>query len=151
MEEERTLYPVVDIPAFAEEEDAYDSEYKSSLAWDLEKGDFVRDMSNRIKRSDGLEAYKVWCIKTVQTQRFSCLAYDDDIGTERDEAAAEGDDNAVELAMERTIEEALIVNPRTEAVEDFVFSWEPDALSIAFTVSAVGWESFPLEIRIDRG
>lgn len=150
MDEERSLYPVVDIPDFVEDEDIYDSDYKPSLAWDLEKGDFVRNMSNQVQLCDGLEAYKIWCIKTAQTQRFSCLAYDDDIGTDMDEAVSEEDDNAVELAIERTIEEALMVNPRTEAVEDFDFMWETDTIYVSFTVSAVGGESFEVDVMVDR-
>lgn len=66
-----------------------------------------------------LEAYKIWCVKAVSTERYSCLGYDDDIGAEMEDAMKEEDDTAVELAIERTIEEALMVNPRTESVEDF--------------------------------
>lgn len=150
MEEERSLYPVVDIPDFVEDEDIYDSDYKPSLAWDLEQGDFIRNMSNQIQQSDGVEAYKIWCIKTVHTQRFSCLAYDDDIGTDMDEAVSEEDENAIELAIERTIEEALMVNPRTEAVEDFYFVWETDAIYVSFTVSAAGGERLEVEVSVDR-
>lgn len=38
---DNNLYPVVDIPDYAEENEEYDTEYKPSVAWDLEKGDFV--------------------------------------------------------------------------------------------------------------
>lgn len=150
MEEERSLFPVVDIPDFEEDEEEYENEYKPSIRWDLEKGDFVRNTENRVEGSEGLEAFKTWCIKTVMTERYSCLAYDDDMGTEMDEARQEDDENATELAMERTIEEALAVNPLTEAVEDFSFSWEADSVQVALTVVAVGWESFSMEVTLDR-
>lgn len=150
MDEEMGLFPVVEIPDFAEEEDDYDTEYRPSLSWSLEKGDFVRDTANKIVASDGLEALKVWCVKTVQTERYTCLAYNGDIGTEMEEAAKEEDENAVELAIERTITEALKVNPRVEAVEDFDFSWGSDAVKVSFKVAASGWEDFPIEITLKR-
>ena len=46
----------------------------------------------------------------------------------------EEDDTAVELAIERTIEEALMVNPRTESVEDFEFEWEPSVVHEIYSV-----------------
>lgn len=150
MEEERSLFPVVDIPDFEEDEDDYETEYKPSLRWDLEKGDFVRNAENRVKESEGLEAFKVWCVKTVMTERYSCLAYDDDMGTEMDEARQEDDENATELAMERTIEEALSAHPLTESVEGFSFVWEADAVRVSFTVVAIGWESFSVEVVLDK-
>ena len=147
---DNNLLPVVDIPEFIEENEEYDVEYKPSVAWDLEKGDFVRSPSFAMQRNEGLEAYKVWCIKTVATERYTCLGYDNDIGTEMEDAMKEEDDNAVELAIQRTIEEALKVNPRTESVEDFEFSWEPSVVRVKFTVYAVYWENFDLEIELRR-
>ncbi len=60
----------------------------------------------------------------------------------------EEDDTAVELAIERTIEEALMVNPRTESVEDFEFEWEPSVVHVKFTVYAIHWEKFDLEVTL---
>lgn len=144
------LFPVVDLPAYEEENEEYDITYKPSVAWDLEKGDFILDSKGAMKRNEGLEAYKVWCVKAVSTERYSCLAYDNDIGTEMEDALREKDDNAVELAIERTIEEALMANPRTESVGDFVFEWEPQIVLVKFTVYAVYWESFDLEVVVRR-
>lgn len=144
------LFPVVDIPEYTEENEEYDISYKPSVAWDLEKGDFVLDSSNAMKRSEGLEAYKVWCVKAVATERYSCLAYNDDLGAEMEDAMKEEDDNAVELAIERTIEETLMANPRTESVSDFSFTWEPSVVYVRFTVYAVYWESFELEVALRR-
>ena len=147
---DNNLFPVVEIPEYIEGNEEYDVDYKPSVAWDLEKGDFVRSPSFAMTRNDGLEAFKVWCIKTVSTERYTCLAYDNDIGTEMEDAMKEADENAVELAIERTIEEALKVNPRTESVEDFEFTWEPSVVKVKFTVFAVYWESFDLEVELRR-
>lgn len=142
------LFPVIDIPEFIEEEDDYDRVYRPSPAWDLEKGDFVMDTANAVPMNEGLEAYRVWCVKAVATARYGCKAYDEDIGSEMDAVLKEPDENAVELAIERTITETLLVNPRTESVEDFEFIWEGSHLKVNFWVYAVDQEQFPLEIII---
>ncbi len=149
-EEERGLFPVFDLPEVEEDEEEYDTEFKPSFAWDIEKGDFVTDAKHQAVKSDGYEAYKIWCFKAVQTERLSCLAYDDDDGTELEDALKESDENAVELAVARTIQEALMVNPRTEAVEKFVFGWEPGELSVSFTVIPSQWEEFSIKLTLDR-
>ena len=89
MEEDNGLFPAADLPEFEEEEDSYDSEYRPSFAWDLEKGDFVLTKSHGLSQSEGIEAYKTWCVKTAATQRGSCLAYDDDIGVDMEASKVE--------------------------------------------------------------
>ena len=148
-DEDRSLIPTIDVPDFEEDSDEYDVEYRPSLAWDLEAGDFVRDGSNRVPMNDGLTAYQVWCVKTVATERYECLAYSDDLGTEMVDASQEEDLDAVELAIERTIEEALLVNPRTLSVEDFEFEWNGSEVHVTFTVEATGEETFTLDATID--
>ena len=62
---ENNLYPVVDIPEYEEENEEYDAEYKPSVAWDLEKGDFVCESPFCMLKSEGLEAYKTWCVRQL--------------------------------------------------------------------------------------
>ena len=149
MEEESSFFPVVELPDFEENEDEYDNEYRPSLMWDLKKGDFVLSKSHRMLQSEGLEAYKAWCVKTVATERGSCLAYDDDIGVEMEEALKEENEEAIEMAIESTIEEALMVNPRTESVEDFEFTWGADILNVKFWVTAIEYGEFSMETDLD--
>ena len=141
---ENSLLPVVDVPEFVESENEYDTTYRPSVAWDLSRGDFVRSGSNRVPMSEGKEAYKIWCVKAVATQRYSCLAYPDDIGSELEEARTEPDQGAVELAIARTIQDTLLVNPRTQSVENFVFEWDAsgDSVHVTFTVKAIDAEPF---------
>ena len=119
-EESKNLLPTVDVPDFVDEEEdeEYDVDYKPSPMWDLEKGDFVRTAANNVPMNDGYEAYKIWCVKTVSTERYSCLGYSDDHGTETEDITRESDKSTVELSLERTIQEALMVNPRTSSVEE---------------------------------
>lgn len=150
-EESKSLLPVVDVPDFVDEEndEEYDVGYKHSLMWDIEKGDFVRTATNNVPQNDGYEAFKVWCIKTVATERYSCLAYSDDIGTEMEDILRESDRETVKLAVERTIQEALSVNPRVSSVEEFSFSWDTGHVSVSFTVYSIDGEPFTVDSIIE--
>lgn len=148
-DENTSLIPTIEVPDFVEETEEYDTEYRPSLRWDLEKGDFARDGTNRVPRSDGYDAYRVWCVKAVQTERYTCLAYSDDIGSEMEDASKEEDQGAVELAIARTIEETLMVNPRTLTVEGFEFTWEPGAVHVSFAVTAIDEEPFTVDATVE--
>lgn len=143
-EESKNLLPTVDVPDFVDEEEdeEYDVDYKPSPMWDLEKGDFVRTAANNVPMNDGYEAYKIWCVKTVSTERYSCLGYSDDHGTETEDITRESDQSTVELSLERTIQEALMVNPRTSSVEEFSFEWGTGRVKVSFIVYSVDGEPF---------
>lgn len=105
------LFPVVEVPDFISEDSQYDTQYKRSMKWDPELGDFVRDGAHRIKECDGKEAFAIWCFKIAQTERYRCLAYPDSIGTEMERAMDNDDEKTVESMAERTITDAIMVNP----------------------------------------
>ena len=128
-----------------EDEEDYDTEYKRSMKWDPELGDFVRDASGRLQECDGYEAYAIWCYKMVQTVRDAHMAYieevtGNDLGVDMDGIEQEDDRSTVESMLQRGYTDALMVNPRTESVTDFEFSWEGDEVSCTFKVSAVDWD-----------
>ena len=143
-----TLFPVVEVPELKRENNRYDQKYKPSVAWDLELGDFVRNGANQLVECEGREAYRIWCVKVTNTERYTCLAYPDSIGVEIEAAIKEKSEGAVESAIERTITEALLVNPRTEYVRGFSFAWNGDSLQCSFTVKGADWEEFPLSVVI---
>ncbi len=142
------LFPTVEIPSFVDERDSYDTEYRESLTWDLAEGDFKRTAAGRVPYSDGKTAYQIWCIKTVATERGTCLAYADDIGSEMETATMASDRGAVELSIRRTIEEALLVNPRTRSVDGFSFEWDGGSVFVKFTVTGVDDHKFDIETNI---
>lgn len=139
------LFPTFDVPELDEEAEEYDTSYKRSIRWDPELGDFTRDSSNRLVECDGYEAYMTWCYKMVQTQRDSHLAYIEeisgsDLGVEMEEISQEDDHETVESMIERTMTEALETNPRTESVDNFVFSWDGDKVHCEFIVKGADWD-----------
>lgn len=146
-----SLLPVIDVPDFVEPEEDYDIAYRPSPAWDMAAGDFARNPDNDVPMSDGHEALKVWCAKAVATERYTCLAYSDDIGTEIDEdVIGNGDREAATLALQRTIEETLMVNPRVSSVDEFEFEWGAGGrVYVRFTVNAIDGEPFTIDSTIN--
>lgn len=146
MSEIKNLYPSVTASIPIMQQAGQTAAYKKSLKWDIEKGDFVRDGGNRIPYCDGFESYRVWCMKMALTERYHCLAYPDALGVEMESAMKEPDNDSVEMAVEKTIKEALMVNPRTEHVGDFVHEWSEDNLTTTFTVKGKEWDEFQITI-----
>ena len=134
------LYPAFEMPELMEQQQAQpEPEYPESYLFDFEKGDFVRDTAGRIVIADGHRAWVQWCVKTVLTERFAYLAYSQNYGTEIEAALKQPSRQAVEAELERAITEALLMDPRTEMVRGFRFTWEGDQLRVVFTVvPAVG-------------
>lgn len=141
-----TLYPVFDIPALTIPEPDSDIRYRKSAAWDLKKGDFVRDPTGKVQESTGRDNYMVWCIKTSLTERYTCEAYPDNLGAELEEAKRQKTEAATELMLERTIRESIMTNPRTEYVRGFLFDWQGDQLNVTFTVKGQDLEEFTVTI-----
>jgi hypothetical protein len=140
------LYPVFEMPELAGQQQAQpEPEYPKSYLFDFEKGDFVIDGAGRIVIADGYTAWVQWCIKAVLTERFAYLAYSENYGVEIDKALKQPTRAAVETEVERTITEALLVDPRTYAVRGFSFEWRGDELYVSFTVIPVVGEAARIE------
>lgn len=146
-----SLFPVIDVPEFFEDDGLYDNRYHPSVKWDFEKGDFVRDGANKLIDTDGRDAYKIWCVKAVSTERYTCIAYPREIGTEMDSAMKEPVPEAVESAVERTITEALLVNPRTEYVREFEFESVGDEMRCSFVAKGINHDEFKLSVILRGG
>lgn len=140
------LFPVVEVPEFIRETVSYDTQYKRSVRWDPAEGDFVRDGANRLVECDGREAFAIWCFKIAQTERYRCLSYPDTIGAELERALDSDDEKTVESMVQRTITDALMVNPRTEEVRDFVFCWDGDTMHCTFKAKGIHWSEITIRI-----
>lgn len=143
-----TLFPVFPVPEINVLTAARERKYRPSVFFDFNTGDFPRDGSGNMVPADGREAYRQWCLKAVMTERFTCLAYTTDIGTEMTDAFAQADRAAVESAVERTVNEALMVNPKTEYVRDYAFSWKNETLGCTFNVKGQDWEEQTVSVEI---
>lgn len=141
------LYPVFDMPEIIEQQQTEpEPKYGKSWLFDFGKGDFVIDGSGHVVEADGHTAWVQWCVKTVMTERFAYLTYGWDYGVEIENALKQTNRAAVEAEIERTITEALLVDPRTQVVKDFQFTWEGDQLKVSLVIVPTIGESERLEV-----
>ncbi len=131
------LYPTFDVPEIVEQETEPAPKYGKSWLFDFAKGDFMTDGAGRVIEADEHSAWGQWCVKAALTERFAYLIYSTDYGAEIEQALKQPSRAAVEAELERTITEALQVDPRTEVVQDFVFEWEGDTVKVKFTAIPV--------------
>ncbi len=147
-----SLYPAFDMPELIEQQQAEPApRYGKSWLFDFAKGDFVVDGAGRVAWADGHRAWVQWCMKTVLTERFAYLIYSWDYGTEIESALRQPSRKVVEAELERAMTEALLVDPRTQVVRDFRFTWEADQLKVAFTVEPVVGDPERLEVVYNAG
>lgn len=145
---EKQLYPVFDVPEISTPAQPEREHYRPSVYFDFTAGDFTRDGANRMVEATGKEAYMQWCMKIIATERDAFLAYSTRIGTEMEYAAAQPDHASVEASVERTIIEALMVNPKTEYVREFEFSWEGTSLCGTFAVKGRDLDEIRLSVEM---
>ena len=144
------LYPVFEMPEIVDPQQAEPApRYGKSWLFDFKKGDFVVDGAGRVTEADGHRAWIQWCVFTVLTQRFAHVIYSFDYGTELKEALRQPSRRAVEAELERVINEALLADPRTEMVRNFVFEWEGDSVKVRFTAVPVIGEPAQLEVMLN--
>lgn len=140
------LFPAFDLPDIEDKKQKTERYYPSAY-FDFYTGDFRRDGANRVVAADGRDAYIQWCLKVASTERETCLAYSSDIGVELENIQ----DNAAqaESDIEKTITDALKINPATEYVKDFEFSHTGDDLYCTFTVKGYPWvEDITLTVKV---
>ncbi len=143
-----TLYPSFALPPQGQDYGEGPYPGGKDLLFDFARGDFVLDGSGRLQRADAHASWQQWCLKTLLTKRSTCLAYGQAIGI--DDVLHEKDPKVVESLLTRTITQALLANPRTEAVGGFAFAWQGDQLYCSFWAKekqVPQKESFGIQLR----
>ena len=127
--------------------------YKPSVCFDDGLEDFKRDGSMKLVECSGLEAWIQWCKKVIQTKRYVCQAYSDDIGIDIEQAFQAGSREEAESILENEIVEALEAHPygRTEFVQSVTFQWKnPDSVEVLCKVIGIDSNEAELQAVIER-
>lgn len=114
--------------------------YKESYFFDIKEGDFLRDGSNKVIKSSGLEAWVHWCEKCLATQRYSCLAYNTDYGIDVELAFSAESHEEAENILRTEITEALKADPfgRLDYIDEISFTWTaPDAVEVFVVIVGI--------------
>lgn len=145
------IFPTFSVPDTIVSNETVTEKYRPSIAFEVETGEFVVDRGGTMRYSSGYEAWVLWCQKTVSTERWAHLAYPSYIGTEMDSAFQEPDRASQESAIERTITEALLADPRSRTVRvyDFSFKWLSEVSTVTFTVLGSNGDSTSITTQLN--
>lgn len=143
------LYPVFEVPTTLEETEKNEAVYKGSAYFDFETGDFRTDGAGRVLASNGEEAWRQWCMKTIATQRLAFYAYTDGLGIDGEQAMAEPTEARQKLALETTIREALLADPYGRTLEVRDFTWTRKVDSFHMSCCVVGQDDRTASIETD--
>ena len=101
------------------------------------------DAGRIVGKVDGLEAVNQSIRKAVITPRFKCLIYDDQYGSEVEEAVIANDATPeyIEAVMEGFIKDAVSPDTRILDVYDFDIRLEDDAAHIHFKADTIFGET----------
>lgn len=111
---------------------------KPSLTYrlDLENGRIVGKVDN-------IEAVNQAILKAIITPRFKCLIYDNQYGSEIEEAiiTKNATKNYMEAAIEGFIKDTLLPDTRILSIYDFKIAWKEDSATIFFKVDTIFGET----------
>lgn len=121
--------------------------YKKGICFDDSLRDFKRDGTMKLVECSGIESWIQWCMKMLQTQRYVCQAYSDDIGIDLERAFTAESREEAESILRQEITEALEADPygRTEFVQSVEFQWK-DNDSVEADCVIVGMDSNEIEL-----
>lgn len=137
----------------SDEEESESEGYKKSVCFDEELGDFKRDGTKKLVECSGVEAWIQWCTKILQTKRYACQVYSDDIGIDIESAFQAETRQGAENILRKEIMEALEADPygRTEYVESVSFQWfGSDSVEVTCNVMGIDSNEIEFSVSIDR-
>ncbi len=132
------------IPLPVEEVEATGEAPSLTYALDLDRG--------RIgEKIDGVEAVNQAIRKAIITPRFKCLIYDNQYGSEIEDAIIAGDatQEYIETIIEGFVTDCLKPDTRIVRVYDFSVSFENDAAYISFKADTIFGETTIEEVIAD--
>jgi len=144
-----SLYPTFDVPSEMTATMGATQQYKQSIAFDYEKGDFVTNTAGQTVKSSKRDAWIQWCIKICQTQKSAYLAYSSSLGVEIEETV-HTDQKREEALLEKSITEALMNDQykRTNSVRNFVFTRQGDGIIVEVDVFGIDGDLIPLKVYL---
>lgn len=147
------LYPTTE-PTYSNPEAAATEQVQFPRSWrfDFDKGDFQLTPTGVIAPASELQAYIQWCMKALLTPRYRHLIYSRGYGQEFEDLIRRNLTRAGnESEIRRMVTEALMVDPRTASVGNFVFRWEDDVVYFSCEVTTVRGDTATLESKVVTG
>lgn len=105
--------------------------------FDYDTGEFILTPTGKVAGAEGTDSWLEWCRKTIHTPRYRHLIYSRDYGHEMEELLGSGlTREAYESEIQRMVQEALLMDPRTGRVDSFTFQWEDERCTFTCEVAS---------------
>lgn len=124
-------------------------QFPRTWQFDHGAGDFEPDPAGRIAVCRDVDAYRQWALNTLLTPRYRHPTYGRQVGTEVEEMLRQNlPQSILESELARTITEALMVDPRTARVGDFVFRRQGNALEVSCTITTARGDAVGITVPL---
>lgn len=135
--------------AIQDYESSSEPNYVPGLKIDPFTNDFVISGAGKIVDCTETESWIQWCKKVLETPRYQCIAYSDDIGIDIESIIVCVTREERESMLFSEISDALAADPynRTSYVESVLFGWHVD--SVDCMVSVVGNDGSRANIDVE--
>ncbi|WP_196606491.1 DUF2634 domain-containing protein [Pectinatus frisingensis] len=109
----------------------------TEYAWDFANDRFIYNMGQHKIVTEN-EALKVWIYKTLKTERWHYLAYDNAYGIELEKFIGTHTNNSDSAGeIEQYIKEALLINPYIKSIDKIQAGVNDDKLSYAIYLTTI--------------
>lgn len=117
-----------------QEQSAESPDYGKEWAFDFERNRFIMKNGTPVI-VEGIDALKIFIIKTIKTARFKFMAHTWDYGCELEDIVGKTlPIEIIESETKRVITDALVYDARISTVTNFKVEKESDKLKISFRV-----------------
>ncbi len=132
-----SIFPFIDGGDIEEQDESTELPIPREYAWDFVRNEFIVE-DGKFKVVEGIEAIKIWVLKSIQCPRYRYLVYSWDYGHELEDLIGDiYSKKAMESEARRYVEEALLVNPYITEVTDVTTEGKRDKMSLSFTVQTI--------------
>ena len=133
------LYPTETVSGLQIDDEASTTvTFGKGWKFDFDAGDFVTTPTGRTAAANETEAFMEWCQKALLTPRYRHIIYGRYYGNDFDDLIGRGyTREVIESEIQRIVKESLAVDPRTDEVNSFVFTWEDDRLYFSCNVISI--------------
>ena len=109
----------------------------TEYAWDFEHDCFIY-IGGKHEIVTENEALKVWIYKILKTERWRYRVYDNSYGIELEQFIGKSTNNGdSSIEVQRYINEALLINPYIQSIDNVTFTNESDVLDFTIELTTI--------------
>lgn len=136
------LFPETVVDPEIIESTAEETQFGRNVGFDFEHDEFAVSPTGRQYKLDETDSWIEWAIKALATPRYQHLIYSDNYGSEFHTLIGTCQPHEfIESEIRRMTKECLMVDDRTEKVDEFEFEWIDDGVMFTCKLTSVRGET----------